>query len=195
MRAAAARAAPFALLAALAGCAGCGRPAAPPHLPETALVGTDGATRSLGEIAAAAPFTVIVFFAAGCPVQRAHDARLRELFASYHPRGVAMVAVDAEATATPVADRDEARARSYPFPILTDPEGHAADALGATYATFTVVVGRDGRVRYRGGVDSDRSHVTPGASLWLRDALDKLLSGGEPDPAETTSLGCALRRR
>ncbi len=180
------------LAAALAGCA---RPPGPPHLPDAALPGTDGASHRLADLARGAPFTVIVFFAAGCPVQRAHDARLREIFAAYRPRGVAMVAVDAEAGATAAGDGEEARARGYPFPILTDPEGAAADALGATYATYTVVVDAAGRVRYRGGIDSDRSHLTPGASPWLRDALDRLLAGREPDPVETTSLGCALRRK
>jgi peroxiredoxin len=160
-----------------------------------ALPGTDGAPRRLTDLARQAPFTVIVFFSAGCPCQRAHDARLRELHALYGGRGVQLVAVDSEAGATVAADRDEARARGYPFPILSDPEGAAADALGATWATFAVVVDAGGRVRYRGGLDSDRIHVTEGASLWLRDALDRLLAGREPEPAETEALGCALRRR
>jgi hypothetical protein len=142
-----------------------------------------------------APFTVVVFFSADCPCQRAHDGRLRDLFARYRPRGVGMVAVDAEATATPAGDREEARARGYPFPILTDPEGATADALGAAFATYAVVIDAGGRVRYRGGLDSDRNHITPGASAWLSDALDRLLAGREPEPAETTSMGCSLRRR
>ena len=180
------------ILAALAGCA---RAAVPPALPEVAFPGTDGRTHRLGADAAGVPFTVVVFFGADCPVQRAHDARLRDLYTAYHPRGVAMIAMDSEATATPAADRDEARARGYAFPILTDPEGAAADALGATYATYAVVVDSGGRIRYRGGLDSDRSHPTPGASLWLQNALDRLLEGRDPEPAETASLGCALRRR
>jgi hypothetical protein len=106
-----------------------------------------------------------------------------------------MIAVDSEAEASVELDRAEARSRRYPFPILSDPEGRAADALGATYATYTVVVDPGGRIRYRGGIDSARSHPTPEASPWLREALDRLLEGREPDPVETTSLGCALRRR
>lgn len=175
--------------------AGCARTSVPLALPGAAFPATDGRTYRLGEIAAGAPFTVIVFFGAGCPVQRAHDARLRELHAAYHARGVAMVAVDSEASSDAALDREEARARGYPFPILSDPEGAAADALGATYATYAVVVDARGRIRYRGGIDSDRSHPTPGASPWLKSALDRLLEGREPDPAETTTLGCALRRR
>ena len=60
--------------------------------------------------------------------------------------------------------------------------GAAADALGATFATYTVVVDSAGRVRYRGGIDSDKQWLSDGATLWLRDALDRLLAGGDPDP-------------
>lgn len=181
------------LLLALSGCASPARP--PPGMPSAALPGSDGAPHRLDELARGAPFTVITFFSAACPCQRAHDARLMALYARYAPRGVAFVSVDAEATASLAVDREEARARGYPFPILTDPEGATADALDATFATYTVVVDPGGHVRYRGGIDSDKRWLSDGATPWLRDALDRLLAGGAPDPAETEPLGCALRRR
>jgi peroxiredoxin len=187
------RALVLAFASALAGCGAPGRTAA--RVPDVTLAGSDGAAHQLAEIVRRAPFTVVVFFSADCPCQRAHDARLRELFAQYRPRGVEVVAVDAEATSTLASDREEAQARGYPFPILSDPEGAVADALGAVWATYAVVIDGSGRVRYRGGLDSDRTHLTDGAALWLRDALDRVLAGREPEPAETSSLGCALRRR
>jgi hypothetical protein len=79
--------------------------------------------------------------------------------------------------------------------MLSDPEGATADALGAESATHTVVLDGRGRVHYRGGLDSDRNTLTETASPWLKDALDHLLAGREPEPAETTSLGCVLRRK
>jgi hypothetical protein len=142
-----------------------------------------------------APLTVVVFFSADCACQRAHDARLNDLALAYRSRGVQFVAVDAEVTATAAHDVAEARARGYPFPILSDPEGSSADALGAESAMHTVVLDGAGRVHYRGGLDSDRNTLTASASPWLKDALDRLLAGREPEMAETTSLGCVLRRR
>jgi hypothetical protein len=181
------------LLVALAGCASAPRPLS--GLPGVALPGSDGAPHRLDVLARGAPFTVVTFFSAACPCQRAHDARLLDLYARYAPRGVAFVSVDAEATASLALDREEARARRYPFPLLTDADGAAADALGASWATYTVVVDPAGHVRYRGGIDSDKRWLSDGAELWLRDALDRLLAGGDPEPAETEPLGCALRRR
>ncbi|APR83018.1 Hypothetical protein A7982_08367 [Minicystis rosea] len=140
-------------------------------------------------------FTVVTFFSASCPCQRAHDDRLRALFDRYHARGVDFVAVDAEADAAPSRDTSEARARSYPFPLVSDPEGRLADALGAEYATYTVLLDDKGHVRFRGGIDSDKSHLTDDAKPWLRDAIERVLAGRDPDPAEAKTLGCALRRR
>jgi peroxiredoxin len=178
----------------LATCAGCAAPA-PARLPDVALASSDGAPLRLAELTARAPLTVVVFFSAGCPIQRAHDARLVALAARYRPRGVQLVAVDSEATATPASDRDEAQRRGYPFPILTDPDGRVADALGAEVATHTVVLDAAGRARYRGGLDSDRARLHDDAALYLRDALDRLLEGREPERVETVAPGCMLRRR
>ena len=92
-------------LSMLVAAAGCAPVATSAPLPDVVLPASDGPPRQLAEIARAAPFTVVVFFAADCPVQRAHDARLRELFERYRARGVAMIAVDSEATAAPAIDR------------------------------------------------------------------------------------------
>jgi peroxiredoxin len=184
------------LLLAISGwIAACAPPPRPPaRLPEATLLASDG-PRRLAEIVRPGRVTVIVFFSADCPCQAAHDARLRDLFAAYQGRGVDIVAVDSEAGASPDRAEKERKARAYPFPILADPKGALADALGAEFATYTVVVDAQGSVRYRGGIDSDKTHLTGGASLWVRDAVDRLLAGASPDPAEAEALGCALRRK
>jgi peroxiredoxin len=178
--------------AALAACAPPARP--PSRLPEATLLASDGEHR-LGEIVKSGRVTVIVFFSADCPCQAAHDARLRDLAGTYAARGVDVVAVDSEAGASPERSAKESRARAYPFPLLADPRGALADALGAEFATYTVVIDAQGSVRYRGGLDSDRVSLTAEASLWVRNAVDRLLAGASPDPAEAEALGCALRRK
>jgi hypothetical protein len=149
---------------------------------------------SLDELTRGAPLTVVVFFSSHCPCQRAHDERLRALAAKYGPAGVHFVLVDAEADATRERDEVEARARSYPFPILADPSGSLADSLGAEYATYTVVLDAEHRVRYEGGLDSDKQHLTEDARFYLRDALDDLLGGRSPRVPVGKTLGCVLRR-
>jgi peroxiredoxin len=156
------------------------------------LQGTDGATHALAP-AGDARLAVLVFFAAHCPCQAAHDARLRDLFGTYHPRGVDFFAVDSEVSATPERDQAEASRRGYSFPILLDRGGALARQLDAEYATEVFVVDRAGAVRYHGGIDSDKRNLHDDATPFLRDALDDLLEGRPMRRTESKALGCALQ--
>ena len=106
---------------------------------------------------------------------------------------MAFVVVDSEAHATLEQDAAEARLRGYA--IVQDDGGALARALDAEYATFTVVVDRGGHVVYRGGFDSDRSHLKEDRTPYLEDALDDLLAGRPPRVAATKTLGCTLQLR
>jgi hypothetical protein len=173
----------------------CSRAAVSPVVPKVPLEGAHGTTRDADALARGSRFTVFVFYADHCPCMAAHEPRLFDLFARYAPRGVAMYAVDSEVTATPERDDAEARRRAYPFPIMVDRGARLAESLGADYAAYAVVVDASGRVHYRGGIDSDRSHLRDVPATYLADALDDLLAGKEPRRPEAKTLGCALMLR
>jgi hypothetical protein len=156
------------------------------------LTGTDGASARL---APAPGLTVVTFFSAHCPCQRAHDERLADLYARYSARGVNFWIVDSEADSSLSRDRQEAAARHYPFPIRRDDDAIFADFFEAEYATYSVIIDAQGQVVYRGGLDSDKQFMSPKAHLWVRDALDELLAGKTVTKTETKSFGCELRRR
>jgi hypothetical protein len=139
------------------------------------------------------PYTVLFFFSRHCPCVAAHDARMRELYERYHSRGVQFVAIDSEVGASPEREEQEAQTHDYPFPIIVDRGATLANALGAEYATYTVIADALGRVHYAGGLDSDKNHLQDDAELFVKDALDDLLDGREPRVAETKTLGCALQ--
>jgi sugar phosphate isomerase/epimerase len=160
----------------------------------TPLAGTDGTTRDVRQIVAEAPFTVLIFFSRECHCLDQHDGRIRELYDAYHPRGVDVLMVDPEVRASPEIDAAEAARRGYSFPILVDQGARLANALGADYATYSVVVDAQGRVRYRGGFDSDKTHLSESATPYVRNALDDLLAGRPPRVAEAKALGCALEK-
>jgi peroxiredoxin len=179
----------LAMLVALGGC----RHAPPPAIP-AALSAPDGARRTLAELAAAAPVTVLVFVSEDCPCLGAHLERLRALAGTYAARGVRFYGVDSEVGATPERAAAAAKALGLPFPILVDPGARLANELGAEYATFTVIVDRAGRPRYRGGLDSDRRKLHEDAAPYVADAIDDLLAGRPPRRAEAKTLGCSLRK-
>jgi hypothetical protein len=187
-----ARPALLALALASASCAP--RPALASVVPAVPLAGELGPPLDARALAGDAAFTVFVFFSPDCHCLDQHDARLRQLDATFRPRGVRFFMVDSEVRASVERDAEEARRRGYPFPILVDRGARLADAVGAQYATYSVVVDRSGRLRYRGGIDSDKNHLRPDAVPYLADALDDLLLGREPRLADAKSLGCALQK-
>jgi hypothetical protein len=164
------------------------------QLPSAPLVRPEGATVDVRELAGGAPLTVLVFFSAHCRCFEEHEGRLKALYEQYGPRGVQIVMIDSEMNASPERDRAEALRRSYPFPILDDRGALLANRLGAEYATYSVVVDRQGRVLYRGGIDTDKTHLRDDTTPYLKDALDDLLAGHAPRLAEGKTLGCALQK-
>lgn len=180
------------LLALTPAFTGCVRSGPPPEVPSTTLVATSGPSVDASRLVAGAPLTVFVFFSRECHCLTQHDGRLKDLYAAYHPRGVDFVMVDPEVRATPAIDAAEAEKRGYPFPIFLDPGARLADALGAKYASYTVIVNAHGEVLYRGGIDSDKTHLRASATPYLRNALDDLLAGHAPRQPEAKTLGCSL---
>ncbi len=163
------------------------------RVPDLVLAGTDDAPHTLSSKTSNTRATVYVFFSDHCPCMRAHDARLVALANDFASRGVRFFAVDSEVGAAVAAEKDHARERNYPFPILVDEGARAARALGAEYSTYSVVVDERGDVVYRGGLDSDHTHLTNDAAPYLRDALDDVIAGRSVHHAQTEALGCALR--
>ena len=50
------------------------------------------------------------------------------------------------------------------------------------------------RLRYHGAVDDDRDEQAV-ATHFLRDALDAVLAGGEPEVTDTPAVGCTVKWR
>jgi hypothetical protein len=135
-----------------------------------------------------------VFFSPSCHCLSAHDGRLVGLYERYHPRGVEFLMIDSETGGSAERDALEAQRRGYPFPIVRDRGARLADALGARFSSYSVVLDAGGRVRYRGGIDSDASHLHEDARLYLQDAIGDLLAGQSPRTIEGEALGCALQK-
>jgi hypothetical protein len=179
----------FAAAGLFLGCATARMP--PPTAAAPAVLeGTDGRPHSVPSPEGS--LTVLEFFSAHCPCQAAHDERLRSIAAAYAGRGVAVVAIDSEVDAKVERDRAEVVRRQYPFPVVLDRGGTIARAYQAEYATYTVVMDRGGNVLYRGGIDSDKRHLHPDATSFLREALDDALAGRPVRHPEGKTLGCAL---
>jgi hypothetical protein len=140
-----------------------------------------------------ARLTVLVFFSPHCRCLDVHEARLLALHEAYRDSGVQFLMIDSEVGGSPERDAAEAKARNYAFPIVVDRGAELANALGARYASYSVVLDARGRVRYWGSIDSDKTHLHEDATPYLKNAIDDLLAGRAPRAASGEGLGCVLQ--
>jgi len=181
---------------------GCAKEAAPAREPTSTtaptsavLVDDAGKGASLDERANKAGLTVLLFFTAECPVQKAHDDRVRDIAKAYAPRGVTFYAVSSEIGADVAAERAEAKRRALGMPLLEDKGAALANALGVEYSTHVVVLDKERHIVYSGAVDADRTHLTEGGEPYLKNALDAALDNKPIPKAKTEALGCPIRKK
>jgi hypothetical protein len=79
-------------------------------------------------------------------------------------------------------------------PYLRDETQEVAHAYDAKTTPDVFVLDAGGILRYRGAPDADYEDPSQNAA-YLRSALDALLRGGKPDPAQTTPVGCSIKWR
>ncbi|MGH2840306.1 MAG: thioredoxin family protein [Solirubrobacteraceae bacterium] len=166
--------------------------------PAFALTDTEGVEYGL-PADPAPPATVVVVTCNHCPYVVAWNPRLRAVAEDYASRGVRFLAVNANDPTRYPADSPEAMARfvrdqSWPIPYLYDESQDVARALDAQVTPHVFVLDAEHRLRYRGAPDADHRDERQGAQ-WLRDALDAVLAGSAPDPADTSPRGCSVKWR
>ena len=172
-----------------------GAPAPPFDLPDT-----DGGRHALGAEAAPGAATVVVFTCNHCPYALAWHDRLLAVARDYADRGVRMLLInpnDSERYPRDSMEAMQARVRAdggWPAPYLRDEDQSVARAFGAKTTPDVFVVGRDGKLAYRGAPDADHQDPAQDAR-WLRAALDAVLAGEQPEPAETDARGCSVKWR
>ena len=160
--------------------------------PSFELPATDGSTESAsGQVAA------VVFTCNHCPYALAWHDRLLDVARDYSGRAQVLLVNPNDAERYPRDSFDAMRQRveadgGWPAPYLRDESQDVARGFGAKTTPDVFVLDAGGVLRYRGAPDSDYEDPSQGAA-WLRDALDAVLDGREPDPAQTDPVGCSVK--
>jgi hypothetical protein len=142
--------------------------------------------------------TTVVFTCNHCPYALAWHDRILDVARDYSDRGVRFLLVnpnDGERYPTDSYEAMKERVAAdggWPLPYLRDESQEVARAYGARTTPDVFVFDSEGRLRYRGAPDSDYRDASQGAA-WLREALDAVLAGEEPAPAETEPVGCSIK--
>ncbi|MHC5541169.1 redoxin domain-containing protein, partial [Singulisphaera rosea] len=117
---------------------------------------------------------VLTFTGTDCPVGNLYIPRLVELNKEYRDKGVAFVAINANASETAPQVAEHAKERGIDFPVLKDTDNLVADALMAERTCEVLVLDGRAMLRYRGAIDDQYGQGTrkPEATReYLRDAL------------------------
>ena len=160
--------------------------------PTFSLPDTNGAEHSPG----GAPATLVVFTCNHCPYALAWHDRIAAVARDY-PDVKVLAITPNDAERYPRDSYDAMRERvatdgGWPMPYLRDESQEVARAYGAKTTPDCFVIDAGGRIAYRGAPDADYQDPSLNAG-WLREALDAVLAGSEPEQAQTDPVGCSIK--
>jgi peroxiredoxin len=165
--------------------------------PDFELPGTDGASHALSADGPAAA-TVAYWTCNHCPYALAWHERMLAVARDYADRGVRFLAINSNDPARYPTDSFEAmverveREGDWPHPYLYDESQEVARAWGAERTPEVFILDPDLRLRYHGAPDVDYEDASHGAA-WVREALDAVLEGREPERQQTPAVGCTIK--
>jgi peroxiredoxin len=144
--------------------------------------------------------TVVYWTCNHCPYALAWHERMLDVARDYSTRGVRVLAINSNDAERHPADSPEAMAErvesegGWPHPYLHDESQQVAREWGAERTPDVFVLDESMRLRYRGAPDADYDDPAQGAQ-WVRDALDAVLAGVDPERSETEPVGCTIKWR
>jgi hypothetical protein len=176
----------------------CGEPASPQPQPKPHAAALDLQGAPVDPLAdPAAPATVLLFVATGCPISDRYAPTVRALADAWADRGVRVWLVYPDPDDDPAAIRAHQAEFALALPTLRDPEHRLVARAGVRVTPEAAVFGPDAAAPlYRGRID-DRvqgfGKIRPEASAHdLRDAVDAVLRGEPPRPAPDPAIGCYI---
>ena len=135
---------------------------------------------------------VLNFWSAECPwVERADRELVKYL--SRWSEGVLLWTVASNADESSGLLQRVAEQRGLPL-VLTDDRHLVADLFGAQATPHFFVIDGLGILRYQGALDDVTFRQREARRFYLHEAVQTLLEGRLPDPAETLAYGCSIVR-
>jgi thiol-disulfide isomerase/thioredoxin len=143
--------------------------------------------------------TLVMFICNHCPFVKHVMDELGRLGADYIPKGVGVVAVNANDVEKYPQDgpdkmRELAVSEGWRFPFLLDDTQKIAQAYKAACTPDFFLFDADAKLVYRGQLDESRpSNKIPVTGKDLRAALDAVLAGKPPLEEQKPSIGCNIK--
>ncbi len=174
--------------------------------PDFALKGTDDQVHTLAEFSKA-KLLVVMFESIHCPVSENYESRMRELYDTYHDKGVAFVAINpnnpsavrldelgyTDLTDSPADMKIRVKDKQIPWPYLYDGETQSTvQKFGAVATPHVFIFDQDRKLRYEGRIDDNQNQKLVKVHD-AREAIDALLQGKEVAVAHRPAFGCSTK--
>jgi peroxiredoxin len=166
--------------------------------PEFALPDTSGKIVSLADFKSA-PALLVMFICNHCPYVKHAAPEIVRLAKDYQPRGIAMIAINANDAEkypadSPSAMGQEVKARGYTFPYLYDETQRVAKTFRAACTPEFYLFDGARKLVYRGRLDgSTPGNAVSATGAELRAALDALLTGKPISEDQKPGIGCNIK--
>jgi len=158
--------------------------------PDFELYDLQGAVHRLSELEG---FPLILnFWSAECPWSERADQELHDLLSRWQDR-LKLWAIASNVNETPEQIHSVAAARQLPV-VLIDSRHEVADQYGAVTTPHLYLIDQGGILRYQGALDDITFRKRSATRHYLQEAVEALLSGRQPEVAETQPYGCTIVR-
>lgn len=135
---------------------------------------------------------IVNFWSADCPHSERTDHYIVSLLERWNGE-VVLFSIAANRNESLQLVEMVAATRGLPR-VLLDVEGRVADLYRAITTPHIFILDRDGILRYQGAVDNITFRKREATHFFLQEAVEALLVGRLPEPAETPAYGCAIVR-
>jgi peroxiredoxin len=165
------------------------------------LKNIDGKMVSMADYKDAKGF-VLIFTCNHCPYSIAYEDRIIALDKAYKAKGYPVIAINPNDPSIEAAKEDsyelmqkKAKDKKFSFPYLFDEGQNVFPKFAASKTPDCFIVQKSDagmKLVYKGAFD-DTEELKDVKKKYIADALDALLAGKTPDPAETKAFGCSIK--
>jgi peroxiredoxin len=164
--------------------------------PSFSLQDQTGKTVSLSDYAG--KVVVLEWFNDGCPfvVKHYKEGHMNKLADELKAKDVVWLAINSTNSASVEHNAKVAADWNINRPVLDDKSGAVGHQYGATNTPHLYVIDKEGKLAYRGAIDSDSSNKTEkidGSTNYVKAAVEELAAGSAVSRPETKAYGCTVK--
>ena len=169
--------------------------------PDFELTDYFGKKHKLSTYTKAGKVVVLEWFNPGCPFVVKHHKHNRTMAKTYAKflkgKKVVWLAINSGAKGkqghAPKLNKKRIKDWKIKYPLLQDKAGKVGRLYGAKRTPHMYVIDAKGVLRYRGAIDNNPHHKTPGKVNYVDHALTAVLAGKKVKAAHTKAYGCSVK--